>query len=141
MNNVTLIGRLTKDPEVRYTSGSQMAVARFSVAIDRPVKQGQDKQTDFPSIVVFGKQAENCERYLSKGKLVGIEGRIQTGSYTNKDGNKVYTTDVVADEVEFISTTRSNGEGDFSYEASESRPSSKKDTAELEEIDDDSLPF
>lgn len=102
MNNVTLIGRLTRDPEVRYTSGSQMAVARFSVAIDRPVKSGQDKQTDFPSIVVFGKQAENCERYLSKGKLVGIEGRIQTGSYTNKDGNKVYTTDVVANRVEFL---------------------------------------
>lgn len=102
MNNVTLIGRLTRDPEVRYTSGSQMAVARFSVAIDRPVKSGQDKQTDFPSIVVFGKQAENCERYLSKGKLVGIEGRIQTGSYTNKDGNKVYTTDVVASRVEFL---------------------------------------
>jgi single-strand DNA-binding protein len=102
MNNVTLIGRLTRDPEVRYTSGSQMAVARFSVAIDRPVKSGQDKQTDFPSIVVFGKQAENCERFLTKGRLVGIEGRIQTGSYTNKDGNKVYTTDVIVDAHEFV---------------------------------------
>jgi single-strand DNA-binding protein len=79
-----------------------MAVARFSVAIDRPVKQGQDKQTDFPSIVVFGKQAENCEKFLSKGKQVAIIGRLQTGSYTNKDGQKVYTTDVVASRVKFL---------------------------------------
>ena len=99
MNNVTLIGRLTKDPEVRYTSGTQTAVARYNIAIDRPTK---DKETDFIPIVVFGKQAENCEKYLAKGRMVGIEGRIQTGSYTNKDGNKVYTTDVVANRVEFI---------------------------------------
>lgn len=102
MNNVTLIGRLTRDPEVRYTSGSQMAVARFSIAIDRPVRNGGEKQTDFPNIVVFGKQAENCERFLGKGRLVGIQGRIQTGSYVNKNGDKVYTTDVVANNVEFL---------------------------------------
>lgn len=114
MNNVTLIGRLTRDPEVRYTSGSQMAVARFSIAIDRPTRNGE-KQTDFPSIVVFGKTAENCERFLKKGRLVGIEGRIQTGSYTNKDGNKVYTTEVVANRVEFLEwgdrSERSSGMG------------------------------
>ena len=86
MNSVVLIGRLTRDPEVRYTQ-DQMAIARFSVAIDRPVTAGKEKQTDFPNVVVFGKQAENCERFLSKGRLVGIQGRIQTGSYTNKDGN------------------------------------------------------
>lgn len=102
MNSVILIGRLTRDPEVRYTSGSQMAVARFSIAIDRPVRNGGEKQTDFPNIVVFGKQAENCERYLGKGRLVGIQGRIQTGSYTNKDSVKVYTTEVVANNVEFL---------------------------------------
>ena len=102
MNNVTLIGRLTRDPEVRYISDSQMAVARFSVAIERPRKKDAEKQTDFPNIVVFGKQAENCERYLGKGRLVGIQGRIQTGSYTNKDGVKVYTTEVVANNVEFL---------------------------------------
>lgn len=101
MNNVSLIGRLTRDPEVRYTQ-DQMAVARFSVAIDRPVSSGKEKQTDFPNVVVFGRQAENCERFLSKGRLVGIQGRIQTGSYTNKDGNKVYTTEVVANRVEFL---------------------------------------
>ncbi len=101
MNNVSLIGRLTRDPEVRYTQ-DQMAIARFSVAIDRPVSSGKEKQTDFPNVVVFGRQAENCERFLSKGRLVGVQGRIQTGSYTNKDGNKVYTTEVVANRVEFL---------------------------------------
>ena len=101
MNTVSLIGRLTRDPEVRYTS-TQIAVARFSIAIDRPAKEGGEKQTDFPNIVVFGKQAENCERYLAKGRKVAINGRIQTGSYTDKEGRKVYTTDVVANYVEFL---------------------------------------
>jgi len=102
MNSVVLIGRLTRDPEIRYTAGTQMAVATFTVAIDRPVRAGAEKQTDFPRVTVFGKQAENCERFLAKGRLVGIQGRIQTGSYTNKDGVTVYTTDVVADRVEFL---------------------------------------
>ena len=101
-NLVFLIGRLTKDPEVRYTSGTQMAVCTFTLAIDRPVKAGAEKQTDFPRVTVFGKQAENCERFLAKGRLVGVQGRLQTGSYTNKDGATVYTTDVVADRVEFL---------------------------------------
>lgn len=102
MNNVVLIGRLTRDPEVRYTSETQMAVARFSVAIDRPTRSGGEKQTDFPNVVVFGRQAENCERFLRKGRLVGVQGRIQTGKYTNKDGVTVYTTEVVANNVEFL---------------------------------------
>lgn len=102
MNSVVLIGRLTRDPEVRYTAGTQMAVCTFTVAIDRPVRAGAEKQTDFPRVTVFGKQAENCERFLAKGRLVGVQGRIQTGSYTNKDGVTVYTTDVVADRVEFL---------------------------------------
>lgn len=102
MNNVVLIGRLTKDPEVRYISDNQMAVATFTLAIDRPVRAGSEKQTDFPRVTVFGKQAENCERFLAKGRLVGIQGRLQTGSYQDKNGNKVYTTDVVADRVEFL---------------------------------------
>lgn len=101
MNSVFLIGRLTRDPEVRYTQ-SQLAVARFSIAVDRLARQGEEKQTDFPSIVVFGKQAENCEKYLAKGRKVAIEGRLQTGSYTNKEGQKVYTTDVIANRVEFL---------------------------------------
>ena len=102
MNSVVLIGRLTRDPELRYTSATQMAVATFTVAIDRPVRAGGERQTDFPRVTVFGKQAENCEKYLAKGKLVGVQGRLQTGSYTNKDGATVYTTDVVADRVEFL---------------------------------------
>lgn len=102
MNSVVLIGRLTCDPEVRYTASTQMAVATFTVAIDRPVRAGGEKQTDFPRVTVFGKQAENCEKYLAKGRLVGVQGRIQTGSYQNKDGVTVYTTDVVADRVEFL---------------------------------------
>ena len=102
MNSVVLIGRLTRDPELRYTSGSQMAVTNFSIAVDRPVRSGEEKKTDFPRITVFGKQAENCEKYLAKGRLVGIQGRIQTGSYQDKDGRTVYTTDVVADRVEFL---------------------------------------
>lgn len=117
MNNVVLIGRLTRDPEVRYTE-SQLAVARFALAVDRPKFNNRDEgnTADFINIVVFGKQAENVERYLVKGRLVGVQGRIQTGSYTNKDGNKVYTTDVVADRVEFLEwgdrrTTESGNRG------------------------------
>lgn len=102
MNSVVLIGRLTRDPEIRYTAGTQMAVATFAVAIDRPVKAGGEKQADFPRVIVFGKQAENCERYLTKGRLVGVHGRIQTGNYQTKDGVTVYTTDVVAGRVEFL---------------------------------------
>ena len=110
MNNVVLIGRLTRDPEIRYIPESQMAVATFTLAIDRPARSGQEKKTDFPRITCFGKQAENCERYLAKGRLVGIQGRIQTGSYTNKDGQTVYTTDVVADRVEFLEWGDKNGQ-------------------------------
>ncbi len=102
MNSVVLIGRLTKDPQVRYTSKSQMAVATFTIAIDRMKKDGEEKKTDYPRITVFGKSAENCERYLKKGRLVGIQGRLQTDSYKNKAGETVYTHDVVADRVEFL---------------------------------------
>ena len=102
MNSVVLIGRLTRDPELRYTTGTQTAVATMTVAIDRPVKAGDERQTDFPRVTVFGKQAENCEQYLKKGRLVGVQGRLQTGSYTNNNGVTVYTTDVVADRVEFL---------------------------------------
>lgn len=102
MNNVVLIGRLTRDPEVRYTANTQMAVATFTLAVDRPVKSGEEKKADFPRVITFGKQAENCEKYLQKGRLVAVQGRIQTGSYKNKEGQTVYTTDVVADRVEFL---------------------------------------
>lgn len=103
MNSVQLIGRLTKDPEVRWTAEG-LAIATFSVAIDRPAKKDGSHETDFPRVTVFGRQAENCEKYIRKGSLVGINGRIQTGSY-EKDGQRIYTTDVVADRVEFLSRT------------------------------------
>lgn len=98
MNNCSLIGRLVRDPDVRTTQ-SGTTVARFSIAIDSGF--GDNKRTDFPSIVCFGKTAEICEKYLSKGSQVGVTGRLQTGSY-EKDGTKVYTTDVIADRVEFL---------------------------------------
>ena len=98
MNSVVLIGRLTKDVDIRY-SNNQTAVGRFSLAVDRHDK---DKNCDFINCIAFGKSAENLEKYVKKGNKVAISGRIQTGSYTNKDGNKVYTTDVVAERVEFV---------------------------------------
>lgn len=101
MNSVNLIGRLTRDPEIAYGGESQTAVCKFSIAIDRPTKE---KATDYPRIVVFGKTAENCSKYLAKGRMVGIVGHIQTGSYKNKNGDTVYTTDVVADRVKFLTT-------------------------------------
>lgn len=100
MNSVILIGRVAQDIEVRYTAG-QMAVATFTVAVDRPVKD-KEKQADFPRVTVFGKLAENCERYTRKGLRIGIQGRLQTGSYKNKDGCTVYTTDVIAERIEFL---------------------------------------
>ena len=109
MNNVILIGRLVREPELRYTSGSQMAVCRFTLAIDRRVKQGEEKKADFPNVICFGKTAENCEKFLAKGRKVAVQGRLQTGSY-EKDGVKHYTTDVIADNVEFIEWGEKNGE-------------------------------
>ncbi len=103
MNRVILMGRLTKDPEIRYSQNdTSMAIARFSLAVDRRRNQNSDGQTaDFINIVAFGRLAEFSEKYLHKGTKVALEGRIQTGSYTNKDGAKVYTTDVIADNIEF----------------------------------------
>ena len=142
MNSVVLIGRLTRDPELRYTSGTQMAVATFTVAIDRPVRAGGEKQTDFPRVTVFGKQAENCEKFLAKGRLVGVQGRLQTGSYTNKDGATVYTTDVVADRVEFLEWgDKPQGSSSFSTSGSTSQGSGAESApAGFSAIDED-IPF
>ena len=115
MNSVQLIGRLTRDPQVSYGAASQTAVCRFTVAIDRAKgRDGEDRGADFISVVCFGKTAELCERYISKGRLVGVSGRIQTGSY-EKNGQKVYTTDVVADRVEFLDKAGDRSEGGSSY--------------------------
>ncbi len=111
MNRVILMGRLTRDPEIRYSQNdTSMAIARFSLAVDRRRQQNGDGQTaDFINIVAFGRLAEFSEKYLHKGTKVALQGRIQTGSYTNKDGVKVYTTDVIADDIEFA---ESKGAGD-----------------------------
>lgn len=105
MNQVVLIGRLTKDPEMKWISDSQKAVTTFTLAVNRPYEK--DDGADFLRIVVFGKSAENCERYLSKGSQIGVQGRIQTGSYETKTGEKRYTTDIIADRVEFLSSAKS----------------------------------
>jgi len=103
MNRVELIGRITRDPELRYTS-SNIATTRFTLAVNRPFQsQNGEQGTDFINIVVWRKQAENVKKYVSKGSLVAVEGRIQTGSY-ERDGQRVYTTDVVADSVQFLET-------------------------------------
>lgn len=99
MNNVCLVGRLTKDPEVRYAQNTNTAVARFTVAVDR---RSKDQSADFISCTAFGKTAEFIEKYFKKGQRIGLTGHIQTGSYTDSNGNKVYTTDVVADTAEFV---------------------------------------
>ena len=99
MNKVILMGRLTKDPDVRYSQGNElMAIARYSLAVDR---RGKDRGTDFINCVAFGRSAEFAEKYLRKGTKIALTGRIQTGSYTNRDGQKVYTTDVIIEEQEF----------------------------------------
>ena len=110
MNNITLIGRLTRDPEVRYSTGeNSTCIARFSIAVQRKFKNAEGNyEADFPNIIAFGKQSEFIEKYFHKGDMIGIRGRIQTGSYTNKDGVKVYTTDVVAEDVEFVGSKNDN---------------------------------
>ena len=142
MNSVVLIGRLTRDPEVRYTDG-QMAIASFTVAIDRPVRSGGEKKTDFPRVTVFGKQAENCERFLTKGRLVGVQGRIQTGSYKTQSGETRYTTDVVADRVEFLEWGDRNGgaSGGFGNERQEPKQDFGLPEGFQSLDDDDDIPF
>lgn len=104
MNKVIIIGRFTRDPEIKYTTGENAtATARFSLAVNRRFKNKEGNyDADFINCVAFGKTAEFIEKYFTKGMAIGITGRIQTGSYTNKEGQKVYTTDVVVEETEFV---------------------------------------
>ena len=112
MNKVVLLGRLTRDPEVRYTQGNEpMAVARYSLAVDRQGKKDENKQNaDFISCVAFGKRGEFAEKYLHKGTKIVVCGRLQTGSYTAQDGTKRYTTDVVVDEHSFCESKGATSE-------------------------------
>ena len=109
MNIAILIGRLTKDPELRYIPSTGKAVATFAIAVDRPftTKDGQ-KQTDFFNIVVWGKTAENCANYLAKGRLAAIKGQIQNRSYDTQAGEKRYVTEIIADTVQFLEKAQSN---------------------------------
>ena len=145
MNKTILMGRLTRDPEVRYTQGDNAsAVARFSLAVDRRFKKDGEQTADFISCVAFGKTGEFIERYCHQGTKLVVEGRIQTGSYTNRDGNKVYTTDVVAENVEFAESkaTAANNEG--GYQAARPEPSSAAGDGFMnipDGVEDEGLPF
>lgn len=114
MNRVVIVGRLTRDPDVRYTQGdNSMVIARYTLAVDRHrTKNQNEQQADFISCVAFGKGGEFAEKYLRKGTKLVVSGRIQTGSYTNKDGQKVYTTDVVVEEQEFAESKKDNSRRD-----------------------------
>lgn len=123
MNKVELMGRLCKDPEVRYTQGdNSLAIARYTLAVDRIRHKEGEQSADFINIVAFGKAGEFAERYLKKGTKLVIVGRIQTGSYTSKDGTKVYTTEVIAEEQEFAESKSHGGSDSDSHSQQGSSP-------------------
>ena len=138
MNKVILMGRLTRDPEVRYTQGDNaMAIARYSLAVDRRFKRDGEPDADFINCVAFGKAGEFAEKYLKKGTKIAVVGRIQTGSYTNKEGQKVYTTDVVVEEQEFAESKNSG-----SSDNNQSAPANKNtDFMNIPDGIDEELPF
>ena len=150
MNSVVLIGRLTKDPEVAYLD-SGTAIGRFTLAVDRITKSGEERKADFIRITVFGKQAENCGHYLAKGHRAAVEGRIQTGSYQNKNGDTVYTTDVIANRVEFLGGGRTQNQqspppaSQNSYHPYAPKGDQQMDMSNLppnfDVIDEDDVPF
>lgn len=134
MNKVTLIGRLTRDPEIRRTQGeNSMTVARYTLAVDRRYKRDEGQQADFISCVAFGKTGEFAEKYLHKGMKIAVNGRIQTGSYTKQDGQKVYTTDVVIEDHEFVESKQAAGQN--------TPPPASDGFMEIPDDIEDSLPF
>lgn len=150
MNKVVLVGRLTRDPEVRYSSGeTPMAIARYSLAVDRRGRGSSAEgapTADFINIVAFGKDGEFAEKYLRKGGKILVEGHIQTGSYTNKDGQKVYTTDVVVERHEFVDSKNSSGSGSGSAPAANANMQAQPTSNPAEEFIppqdfDEELPF
>lgn len=149
MNKVILMGRLTRDPEVRYSQGdNSIAIARYTLAVDRRYKRDGEQTADFISCVAFGKAGEFAEKYLHKGTKMTIAGRIQTGSYTNQDGIKVYTTDVVVEEQEFAeskgNSTNNNPVGaapDPASAAAPSQPSAVDGFMHIPDGIDEELPF
>ena len=145
MNKVILMGRLTRDPEVRYSQGEQAtAIARYTIAVDRRGRRDGDQQTaDFIGCVAFGRLGEFAEKYLRKGTKVAIVGRIQTGSYTKADGSKVYTTDVVVEECEFAESKNSGGDNSGFTPSDRPSPSSAAGDGFMNIPDgiDEELPF
>ena len=134
MNKVILVGNLTRDPESGETSNG-VAFCNFSIAVNRPYSDSNgDKQTDFFNIKTWRGQAENCAKYLTKGKKVAVVGSLQNRSYEDNDGNKRNVTEIVANEIEFLSPARGDGNSDEGGTAKRERP-------QLEEIDDNQLPF
>ncbi|MBO6259482.1 MAG: single-stranded DNA-binding protein [Lachnospiraceae bacterium] len=149
MNKVILIGRLTKDPNVSYSqsNGESRAIARYTLAVDRGFSRnnsnGDQPTADFISCVAFGKTGEFVEKYLRKGTKIAVTGRIQTGSYTNKEGQKVYTTDVVVENHEFVESKNANG-GGSSFSGGSSAPSAPDSDEDFMNIPggiDDQIPF
>ena len=143
MNKVILMGRLTRDPEVRYGAGeNSTAVARYTIAVDRRFKRDGEQNADFIGCVAFGRNAEFAEKYLRQGTKIVLTGRIQTGSYTNRDGQKVYTTDIVVEEQEFAESKSAAGNGD---QGNYIRPSSSASDVDgfmnIPDGIDDRLPF
>ena len=136
MNSVQLLGRLTRDPDVRYTDGGS-TIARFSLAVDRRFKQEGGETADFINCIAFGKTAEFIEKYFFKGTKIALNGRIQTGSYTNKDGVKVYTTDVVAENVEFAESKNNNSNAGSNVNT----PAPNGDFMSIPDGIDEELPF
>ena len=147
MNKVILMGRLTREPDVRYSQNAEgsMAVARYTLAVDRRFNRNGDQSADFIGCVAFGRSAEFAEKYLKQGTKIAITGRIQTGSYTNKDGNKVYTTDVVVEEQEFAESKAASGQASGSGYQPAGRPAPGNAGAEgfmsIPEGIEDDLPF
>ena len=144
MNKVILMGRLTRDPEVRYGTGeNSTAVARYTIAVDRRFKRDGEQSADFIGCVAFGRNAEFAEKYLRQGTKIVLTGRIQTGSYTNRDGQKVYTTDIVVEEQEFAESKAAaagNG-GQGNYSRASSAPSDANGFMNIPDGIDDELPF
>lgn len=141
MNKVILIGNLSRDPELATTNGG-VSVCRFTIAVQRRFQNADgEREADFINVVVWRGQAENCHKFLRKGSKCAVVGRIQTSSYETQDGTKRYVTEVIADEVEFIGTRPRDDEGGASFTREPRQAAPQKQTAELEPIDDDSLPF
>lgn len=146
MNKVILMGRLTRDPDVRYsqTANGSMAVARYTLAVDRRFKKDGEANADFISCVAFGKVGEFAEKYLHQGTKIVVEGRIQTGSYTNKDGNKVYTTDIYVENCEFAESKSAAEQNGVNTAPARPKPSNVDADGFMtipDNVDDDGLPF